>query len=387
MDSSKVALVSCGTYEEGEVFRAVEAGLDLLGGISQFARPGERIVMKPNLLIGSSPEKCVTTHPSVFKAVGRMLKGAGASVCYGDSPSFGKCEPNMRRSHLKQAGDELDIALADFDSGRATSHKDALLVKSFVVANGVLDSDGLVNLPKLKTHPLTRFTGAVKNQFGCIPGTLKSQYHVKLADPYDFATMLVDLNTLVRPRLWVMDGIIAMEGNGPRSGKPRQLGVLLFSSDPIAIDATASRIIGLDPEFVSTSKAGEQAGLGPYHSENIEIVGEAIESFLDSDFEVIRTPPLPCSSSRLKTFIKNRVCERPVIDTVTCTNCGTCVRMCPVEPKAVDWHTGDKDRPPTHKYDRCIRCYCCQEVCPEGAISVENPLLGRVLVRASGIPF
>jgi uncharacterized protein (DUF362 family)/NAD-dependent dihydropyrimidine dehydrogenase PreA subunit len=314
--------------------------------------------------------------------VGGLLKEAGANVFYGDSPTFGKCEPNIRKAGLKQVGDELGFSLADFDAGRAVSHKEALLVKSFVIANGVLDSDGLVNLPKLKTHPLVRFTGAVKNQFGCIPGLLKSQYHVKLPDPYDFATMLVDLNTLVRPRLCVMDGIMSMEGNGPKNGKPRKMSVLLFSSDPIAMDATACRIIDLDPEVVPTSRPGEKSGLGTYHRENIEILGEGIESFLDPSFDVIRTPPAPCTSSRASTFVKNRICERPAIDKAKCTVCGICVRMCPVEPKAVDWHSGNKSKPPTYKYDRCIRCFCCQENCPEGAVFVESPLIGRVFSRA-----
>ncbi len=144
-------------------------------------------------------------------------------------------------------------------------------MKKFVIANGVLDSDGLVSLPKLKTHGLVRFTGAAKNQFGRVPGLLKNQYHVKLPDPYDFATMLVDLNTLIRPRLYIIDGIMAMEGNGPRSGNLKQLNVLLLSSDPIALDATASRIIHLDPEILPTSKPGEESGLGTYHAENITI--------------------------------------------------------------------------------------------------------------------
>ena len=381
MTRTKVAVVRCHSYDDDEVLKAVRRGLDLLGGVSGFARPGERIVLKPNVLIGSNPEKCVTTHPAVFKAVGGILKEAGASVHYGDSPTFGKCEANLRKAGLKQVGDELGFSLADFDSGRSVSHKDGLLVKSFVVANGVLDADGLVNLPKFKTHPLVRFTGAVKNQFGCVPGLLKSQYHVKLPNPYDFATMLVDLNTLARPRLCVMDGIMAMEGNGPRSGKPKKMAVLLFSSDPVAIDATACRMIDLDPAIVPTSRPGEKAGLGTYHSESIDIVGEDIESFLNRGFEVIRTPPVPCSRSRLRDFVKNRICERPAIDKAKCTNCGTCVRMCPVDPKAVDWQTGNKAEQPTHKYDRCIRCYCCQETCPEGAIFVESPFLGRVFFR------
>jgi len=381
MKKTRVAVIRCDTYADDQVLKAIQTGLDLLGGISLFAKAGERIVMKPNVLIGTDPNKGVTTHPAVFKAVGKLLKEAGANVYYGDSPSFGKSEANLTKAGLKQVGDELGFNLTDFDSGRPVSHKNALLVKKFIIANGVLDSDGLVSLPRLKTHGLVRFTGAIKNQFGCVPGLLKSQYHVKLPNPYDFAAMLVDLNTLIKPRLYVMDGIMAMEGNGPRNGKLKQLNVLLLSSDPIALDATACRIIDLDPEIVPTSKPGEKAGLGSYHVENIELVGGSIESFLDPSFEVNRMPPVPSSGGKFRTFIKNRITQRPVIDITKCTICGTCVTMCPVEPKAVDWYKGDKSKPPKYNYDLCIRCYCCQETCPDGAILIDSPLLGRFFPR------
>ncbi|MCX6012284.1 MAG: DUF362 domain-containing protein [Chloroflexi bacterium] len=381
MNKTRVAVIRCDTYDDDKVLKAIKRGIDLLGGISVFIKPGEKIVMKPNILIGTNPDKSVTTHPVVFRAVGKLIKDGGASVYYGDSPSFGKSEPNLKRSGLKQVGDELGFILADFDSGRPVSHKDALLVKKFVICNGILDSSGMISLPKFKTHGLVRFTGAVKNQFGCIPGLLKSQYHVKLPDPYDFATMLVDLNTIIKPRLYIMDGIMAMEGNGPRSGKPEQLSVLLLSCDPVALDATACRIINLDPEIVPTSKPGEKAGLGTYHIENIELVGETIESFLTPGFKVNRTPPVSSSGGRFSTFIKNRLTQKPVINKTKCTFCGTCVKMCPVEPKAVDWHKGNKTRPPEHNYHRCIRCYCCQETCPEGAILIHTPLLGRLFPR------
>jgi len=381
MGKSTVALIGCDTYDEEQVREAVEAGMNLLGGISRFVEPGENIVLKPNVLLGTNPQKCVTTHPSVFKAAGMMSKKAGANVSYGDSSGFGKCEGNARRADLKQAADELGIILADFDKGKVVTHRDALLNKRFVLANGVLASDGLISLPKLKTHGLTRFTGAVKNQFGCIPGLLKSQFHVKMPDPYDFAAMLVDLNTLIKPHLYIMDGIMAMEGNGPRSGKPRKLGVLLFSSDPVALDSVACRIIDLDPAFVPTSEAGERTGLGTYQQQNIEVIGDNIESFVARDFDVVRKPPVPVPSGFMRTFLRNRICPRPTIDETLCTNCGTCVKLCPVKPKAVDWHTDDESRPPLFKYDRCIRCYCCQELCPEGAVTIQNPLLGRIFSR------
>jgi len=382
MSKSVVALVSCGTYDEAQVASAIETGIELLGGAARFFRPNEKIVMKPNILLGTDPRKCVTTHPSVFRAVGKLLKKAKATVYYGDSPSLGKCEWHVKRANLKQVADDLGIKLADFDHGATISHKDALLNKRFVIADGILEADGVVNLSKLKTHPLTRLTGAVKNQFGCIPGTLKSEYHVKMPDPIDFATMLVDLNTLIKARLYIMDGIMAMEGNGPRGGKPRKLGVLLFSSDPVALDSVACKIIDINPEFVPTSKPGEKSGLGTYHYENIEIVGASIEPLVCRDFEVIRKPSIPYPSGRLRTFIKNRICPRPAIDETKCNNCGTCISLCPVDPKAVNWHKGDESKPPVYKYDSCIRCYCCQESCPEGAVSVENTCLGRIFFPA-----
>ena len=375
---ARVALIACDTYDDGEVYRAVRAGLDLIGGISHFVKPGEKIVIKPNVLIGASPDKCVCTHPSVFRAVGRILLEAGASVTCGDSPAFGGASLSMRMAGLKHVADELGIKLADFTRGRAVAHKEALLIKRFIIANGVLAADGLVSLPKMKTHGLTRLTGAVKNQFGCVPGLLKNQQHARTPDPYDFATMLVDLNTLIRPRLYIMDAVMAMEGNGPRGGRPRKLGALLLSSDPVALDAIACKIIDLNPAFVPTSAPGEKAGLGTYHYENIEVVGGNVEAFICKDFDVVRKPPVPSTSGRVGTFIKNRTSPRPAIDKALCTCCGTCVRHCPVTPKAVNWVGGDESRPPAHNYNRCIRCFCCQEMCPESAISVKETLLGKI---------
>jgi len=378
MNKSKVAIIGCDVYDEEQVYEAVRTGIDLVGGISSFVNPGERIVLKPNVLLGADPRRCISTHPSVLKAVGRKLQEAAAIALYGDSPGFGGCRINMRRARLKATADELGISMADFERGRVVTHTRALLNRKFVVANGVLDSDGMISLSKLKTHGLTRFTGAIKNQFGCVPGMQKSQFHMKLADPYDFATMLVDLTTLIMPRLYIMDGIMAMEGNGPRSGKPKKLSVLLISTDPVALDAVACRIIDLSPEFVPTSAPGEKSGLGTYHRENIEVVGDNVQSFVVEDFDVVRKPPVSVKSGIIRTFLKNQICPRPVIDEALCTSCGTCVKVCSVDPKAVNWHPGDESRPPTLNYNRCIRCFCCHELCPEGAITIRDTLLGRI---------
>jgi len=382
VEKTRVALVRCETYDEAGVYAAVKRGLDLLGGLQSFIKPGEKILLKPNILIGDAPEKLVGPHPSVFKAVGRLAQDISPNVSYGDSSSFGRPRSQARRAQLSQCADALGIPLADFEHGREVHFADSPFIKRFTLANGVLDADGVISLGKFKTHQLTRITGAIKNQFGCVPGVLKAEFHVKLPDPADFSKMLVCLNLYIRPRLYIMDGIMAMEGNGPRNGDPVKLNVLLFSTDPIALDATMCRIIDLNPEFVPTLKPGKEWGLGTYLSEEIELVGDPLESFIHKQFQVVRAPVKSVTSpSGAITTFKNLISPRPVIEASKCGRCGVCVKMCPVTPKAVDWHDGDKSRPPTHKYERCIRCFCCQELCPEQAIKVQTPPLGRLLYR------
>jgi uncharacterized protein (DUF362 family)/Pyruvate/2-oxoacid:ferredoxin oxidoreductase delta subunit len=380
MEKSRVVLVRCEKYDPDLVYPAIKRGMDLLGGFAKFIHSGEKIVLKPNVLIGGNPDREATVHPVVFQAVAKLMLETGAKVSYGDSSAFAGTEFNMKRAELKKVGDELGMPVADFDHGTEVSHPHALLTKRLILANGVLEADGLVSLAKFKTHDLVRFTGAVKNQFGCVTGGHKREFHLKMPDPFNFATMLVDINTFIKPRLFIMDGIVGMEGNGPYNGTPRAMHVLLFSTDPVALDAVACRMIEMDPEFVPTSKPGEKAGLGTYHSENIEVVGDNLESFIVHDFKAKRRPPVSTGGGRIIRFFKNQLTPRPVIDKSKCIGCGTCIKMCPVGAKVLDWETGDaKKKLPHHRYALCIRCYCCQETCPEGAIATQTPFLGRLI--------
>jgi uncharacterized protein (DUF362 family)/NAD-dependent dihydropyrimidine dehydrogenase PreA subunit len=376
---AKVALVRCESYDEGLVKESVERGIGLLGGITAFASADDKILLKPNWLSADPPEKCVTTHPAVFKAVAVVFQNAGAKISFGDSPSYQSPDTASRRTGFADVADELNISLADFQSGAEVFFKEGKQNKKFTIVNGVLDQDGVISLPKMKTHGFQRMTGAVKNQFGCIPGALKSEFHVKVASASDFAKMLVDLNTYIHPRLYVMDGIMAMEGNGPRGGKPRKMNVILLSTDPIALDATACRLMNLDPELVLTNKVGMEMGAGTYRENEIEILGDPIEGFIAPDFHVNREPVKIFKPSKGLNTIKNALVPKPYIITGRCVKCGICVKMCPVTPKAVDWHDGNKKAPPTYKYERCIRCYCCQELCPESAIYLKVPFIRRLL--------
>ncbi|MBN2247901.1 MAG: DUF362 domain-containing protein [Coriobacteriia bacterium] len=376
MSRSRVAVVRCDAYDQRLVDAAVGRGLALLGGAEAFVQSGERIVLKPNLLVASAPEKAVTTHPAVFSAVARALTEAGAELSWGDSPGVGSGLGVGKRAGIAEVAATLGIPVADFEHGRVMPFPEGNLIKRFTVAEGVAAADGLVSLPKLKTHALTRMTGAVKNQFGCVPGFLKGEFHAKMHNVELFSQMLVDLNLLLRPRLYVMDAVVGMEGNGPRNGDPRQVGVLLLSDDPVAIDAVGCRIMALDPALVETLVYGERWRLGS--ASDIETVGDELP-VLD-DYRVNRTP-VSTTRGLGSALGKRLLAPRPYIIEERCTRCGTCVKVCPVDPKAVDWRGDDHTTPPAHDYDRCIRCYCCQEMCPERAIEVKTPMMGRLIRR------
>lgn len=379
---SVVAIIRCDNYRIENVRSAVQRGIDLLGGISTFAKAEEKIVLKPNLLSASHPDKLVTSYPTVFQAIGEIFKATGANMFYGDSSGIGTLEWVARKAGLKEVADNLNIHPADFHTPVQVSFPGALLAKQLRLAAGALDADGIVSIAKMKTHGFTRITGAVKNQFGCIPGLQKAEYHVKMPDVYDFSRVLVDICCYLksRLRLFVMDGIIAMEGNGPGSGDPSAMNVLLFSTDPVALDAVFCRLIDLNPEFVPTMKFGKESGLGTYELDEIEICGDDIQPLINRDFNVVRRPPDRMASARFyPSFLKNKISPRPVINYERCINCGSCVKQCPVTPKAVDWPAGNKNKKPVYNYKRCIRCYCCQEICPEKAITIKVPLLGRLI--------
>jgi uncharacterized protein (DUF362 family)/NAD-dependent dihydropyrimidine dehydrogenase PreA subunit len=378
--TTKVALIACSDYDAERVFYAVQKGVDLLGGISRFVSTNEKILLKPNLLTGSAPEKAITTHPSLLKAMALLCRQNGAQVSFGDSPGWGNPQTVAAKSGLSAVAKEIGLEQTDFNTPVTVSFNEALLAKQLVLAKGALEADGIISLAKMKTHGFMRITGAVKNQFGCVPGLRKGEFHVKMPTAEHFAAMLVDINRYLKPRLYVMDGIVAMEGNGPKSGNLRKMKVLLFSSDPVALDAVFCRLINLPPAYVPTMKPASESGLGTYQDAEIEICGDSISDLACLDFKVIRQPAVTFDRS-FPYYLKNWIAPRPFIKYELCTNCGVCTTVCPLEPKAVRRVDNHKETKPGYDYRHCIRCYCCQELCPSGAIGIKTPLLGKIIHR------
>lgn len=378
---SKVAVIPCGGYEAKEVYEAVERGVSLLGGWERFVKTNEKILLKPNLLNRADPDRAVTTHPAVFESVILSLKDKGfGRISYGDSPGHpGSVEKTAEACGLKEVADRLEIPLADFTCSRTVEHIRGRTSRKFEICQGALDCDGIVNLCKMKTHQLERITGGVKNMFGCIHGMNKGAAHARYPDAESFAQMLVDLNLLLKARLHIMDGIVAMEGNGPGSGTPVKMNVILLSEDPVALDATFCRLIDLDPSKVPTIFYGAIFGLGRWKEEDIEILGvKDLSDHCNPRFDVPREKGY---GGKWAVLGKLKVLARkPVILKHKCIRCGACVQACPLEDKAVVFpegepaRTGGKREVPVYDYKKCIRCYCCQEMCPEQAIIVKRKL-------------
>ena len=371
---SEVAIVRCESYQIETVRKAVNRGFALLRIDEHEFKQNETILLKPNQLTAVSMDKAVTTHPIVVRCVMERLLEFGVKLKIGDSPAVVSMRRAFAKSGISDVVQEMNCEIADFVTGIDVPALPGSIVKRFCVVKDVMDSHGIVSLSKMKTHVFTILTGAIKNQFGCIPGFKKAEFHATLPDPSDFSRMLVDLTRLLKPRLYVMDAITAMEGNGPGGGTPRPMNLLLFSRDPAALDAVAADLIGMDSKDIFILEWAEKTGLGrPF---DYVCLGDPIEDFRVNNFRLPVRSWLNSDSLLVKIF-RRFIVAKPVILSNSCIRCGQCVEICPVKPKSLEQKDGNSI--PHYHYQKCIRCYCCQEICPEVAIKIKVPILGRLL--------
>ncbi|MGI6360871.1 MAG: DUF362 domain-containing protein [Bacillota bacterium] len=369
-DKSQVALIKCLSYEEEELKAALQQGFDLLGGLDKFIVKDEKILLKPNFLSANISSKYTTTSHELFGAVCKLLLPYSDQLFYGDSPATQSMQQVAAKCGIAGTAQELGVQAADFRTGISVKCPPSFQNSHFTLAKGVLEADAIISLPRMKTHGLTKMTGAVKNQMGYLPGLIKASYHARMPDVNVFSRMLAELNVLKRPRLFIMDAIIAMEGNGPGNGTAKPMNLLIISDDPIAVDATACRLMNLDPTLVKTNLRGQELSLGEYAADKIEILGEKIEDHIAYDFRVHRQPK-PSFLVRFMGSAGRLVMRRPYIDKKLCNHCGLCVEICPVNPKALSQQ--DQKSIPVYDYNKCIHCFCCQELCPQGAVKIKSP--------------
>ena len=384
---SKVAIIECNTYDQEQVTAAISKAVELLGGWQEFVRPDEKIILKPNLLAKTGPERACTTHPTVFRATGKLLQEAGYNnLQYGDSPGnhlVGVAQ-TAEGCGIKKEADDLGIELADFEHGSKVEFPEGHAAKEFIICEGVQQADAIINLCKMKTHQLERVTGAVKNIFGCVYGFNKGASHAVYPNADSFGQMIGDLNCLIKPRLHIMDGVMAMEGNGPQSGDPTPMNVIMVSADPVALDSTFCRLVHLDPELVATNVHAQAYGVGTMKEDKIEIITEdgslttaqAVERWGNPDFNVQRDKDFKGKIIVL-SFLQPLMDKKPFVLKDKCVSCGICIQACPLEPKAIYFHKGK----PKYNHKKCIKCYCCQEMCPKQAIDVKTTFIAKLANR------
>jgi len=382
----KVSIERCENYEYGNVYNCVEKLIGNLGGWKAFIKPGDRVAVKPNLLRYKKPEEAATTHPAVVKAIISQIQKAGGNVIIAESPG-GPYSRSMlryvyRATGIEKVADETG-AILNYDL-RVTkiNNPESKYVKSFEILKPLADADLIVNIPKLKTHAMMVYTGAVKNMFGAIAGTAKADLHLRMPDYNDFADSLIDIYLGTKPAINVMDAIEGMEGYGPSAGTPKHIGLLLASASGFALDVAAARIIRLSPDNVPVLRNAKKRCL--VDDNNIHIIGENIECVICNDFYI---PALYGAKRQnilkrgLLNLLKKQSRPKPVISAEKCVRCGNCVKICPASAFVFE----DRNIP-SIDYDKCIGCFCCHELCDYKAVDIRRGFISRLMTdrRFSG---
>lgn len=352
-DVEKVAIVRCKSYEQPEVDKAIKKILKLLDfDKSKY----KNILIKPNV-VGYFKENldAIITNPSIVKALLKEFRNAKV----GES-SFTDTENNLRKVGYWKL---KPIVLEEKKLVKIKDEK-AKILKHFYLPQPIKKADLIVNVPKLKTHTLVKITGAIKNLYGCIPGGVKQLYHRNAKGEEKFSNLLVDIYQNIKPRLNIMDGVIAMEGEGPSSGKPKKVGLLLASKSAIALDIACAKLMGYKAKNIFVINEAVKRKLGSY---NIEVIGD-LKEIPNLKFE----KPSRFKRAMAKAVLLDMTKEEIIVNENKCVKCGLCARKCPM--KAISL----KPFPEINK-KKCIRCFCCIEICPQHALFLKDNLARKVV--------
>ncbi|MCD8138637.1 MAG: DUF362 domain-containing protein [Planctomycetaceae bacterium] len=367
MTQPRVSFVPLHTYDTEAAVSALEQALEPLGGMGRFVRPGSRVVLKPNLVFGRSPERAINTHPAILRAAALLAKQAGAAwIGVGDSPGFGSARLAMKQCGLLAVADELGLEPIEF-----TPVEDVDRTRSFIrleLARELLDADVIINLPKMKTHGQMNMTLAVKNMFGAVPGARKLQWHYRAGrDQLLFARAINEIARRVRPHLSILDAVVGMDGMGPSAG-----------DDPWSLDAAVMDVLRLDRSLLFTLAEAIQSGHAAWQA--FERFGPGDHTLRPADWQIPSLRTLQMHGGfverrlpRVAAWLRRRITPRPVPKS-TCIGCSLCVDICPARAMRLDAGKLHIDE------TACIRCFCCHELCQHDGMGVTEPgLVARLL--------
>ena len=376
-----VSIVPCPNYEKATAKAALEAVLSPIDGLS-WVKPGMTVAIKANLVSMMKPEKAATTHPALLCALVEMLCERGAKPVIGDSPGGLYNAAFLNRIYSATGMKEAEACGAKLNQNYATQDAhfpDAQIAKDFTYTAYLDEADAIINFCKLKTHGMMGMSAASKNMFGVVPGTFKPEYHFRFPNHEDFAKMIVDLNSYFeqKTKLCLVDAVVGMEGNGPTQGTPRQIGALLASVSPHALDLACTKIIGLDPCDVPTVKVAIDQNRIPKSAKELNVLGD-LERFCISDYKNIserRSMKFEGHGKFAAMFVRTALQSRPRPDKKACIGCKKCAEICPA--KIITMKNGI----PQIDRKQCITCFCCQEFCPVGAMKVHRPWIAKLVNR------
>ncbi len=382
---SRVAIVE---IKDNDVEKAVREAIQLLGGLRQFIGKSEKVLLKPNMLSAprdKTKREMIITSPIVLEVLSKMLLELKKSVVIGDNSGAGIS--GGTRSVLEQSGylrlkaidERIDVRSLVLN-GPVVTDINGKKLKKANISKDFLEFECVINVPKMKTHGLTLYTGAIKNLFGTVCGDDKSRIHAMGATLEGFSQCLVDLFAFEKEKikLNVMVATIAVEGMGPgASGKPVRMNLILASDDAVALDSVAITLMGSEPEKVPTIRLAAEQGLGEIELDNIEVLGEKIEDH-KRKFKMPKTAALGKIPFARFTGLQTRV---PLYKE-GCIFCLNCERACPQAViKIIKTKSGEPK--PIINYKGCISCFTCIEICPEACYKTKLKHRGKF--RAIGL--
>lgn len=379
---SRVSVLRCDNYNTERIEEILNKSFENIGGLDNFIKPGDKVLLKANLLMKKRPQDAVTTHPAIVEALIKIIHKKGGIVTIADSPggpyNIGALKGVYKACGMEEVALKTGARLNYNTEFETVTFNEGKTAKKFNIIKPVLESDVIINLPKLKTHMMTFYSGAVKNLFGTVAGLYKAEFHALYPKREDFCSMLVDLCCLVKPSISVMDAVWGMEGQGPSSGIPKKIGAVIVSDNPFALDGVACYIAGITDKEAQTVKESKERGLWTGIGKT-QIVGDSIDKLKISD--LIKPPIGDMSFANAKWYIKpfySQFCRlivaRPSFNKEKCIGCGDCVRCCPVGALKLN-------KTPKLDKSKCISCFCCQELCPKKAVVAKRNIIIEKLIK------